>query len=107
MTLLFRVVCGALLGSVLFVTALAAQMQPIVTLPDLFSGVGMAAGVGALISLGTYKEKVEAHGERLKVLEDDRVTRNEFETMGGVIRNIESDVRQVREMLERRSHPRD
>lgn len=107
MTLLLRVVCGALLGSLLFVTALAAQMQPIVSIPDLFSGVGMAAGVGALISLGTYKEKVETHGSRLTKLETDRVTRSEFTSMDGTIQNIQNDVRQVREMLERRSRPRD
>lgn len=77
------------------------------TLPDLLSGIGFTAGAGALVAWGTQKEKVRGQGERLKVLEDDRVTRSEFETMGGTIRNIESDVRQIRDLLvERRSRPR-
>lgn len=104
---LLRVLLGAALGTVAYVTVLAAQTSggP-VTLPDLLSGVGFTAGAGALVAWGTQKEKVRGLGDRLKVVEDDRVTRPEFETMGGSIRNLESDVRQIREMLERRRSDR-
>lgn len=107
MSRLWRALVGALLASLSYVTVLAAQGQPIVNLPDLFSGIGFTAGAGALVAWGSQKEQVKGHGKRLDHLEDDRVTRNEFETMGGTIRNIESDVRQIREMLERRQRPRD
>lgn len=106
MSRLGRTLVGALLASLAYVSILAAQGQNLVTLPDLLSGIGFTAGAGALIAWGSQKEQVKGHSERLDKLEDDRVTRHEFETMGGTIRNIESDVRQIREMLERRQSPR-
>lgn len=98
-------VFGALVGAVGCVTVVSAQTQGAIG-PDLFNLVGFASGAGALIAWGTQTEKVKGHGRRLDALEDDRVTRSEFETMGTTIRDIQSDVRQVREMLERRQIPR-
>ena|SRR6478609_3982922 len=102
-----RVLCGALLGAVGCATALAAQTGQGVAVNDLLNVVGVGTGMGALVAWGTQKEKVAGHDLRIKKLEDDRVTRPEFEAMGGTIRNIEHDLRQVREMLERRTHARD
>ena len=112
-----RVWLGAFIGSFAYVTVLAAQSGAGITLPDMMNGAGFAAGAGALIAWGTQKERVQGHERRLEALEIDRVTRAEFETMGGSIRQIEEDIRamrdsssanlrQVLEMLERRSIPR-
>lgn len=106
MRTVLRVLLGALVGSAACVSTAAAQAG-VVSLPDLLSGIGFTAGAGALIAWGTQKEKVTSHGRRLDVVEQDRVTREEFATMGATIRNIEHDIRQVREMLERRYRPRD
>lgn len=107
MTRTARVVVGALLGTMGCVALAAAQGPLTAPATDWLSFVGFGSGAGALIAWGTQKERVEAHSKRLDKLEDDRVTRPEFETMGQTIRNIEVDIRQVREMLERRQRPRD
>lgn len=96
---------AASVASLSYTAALVAQASPIPA-TDLFSGISLTAAAAALIAWGGQREKVHGHGRRLTVLEDDRVTRAEFETMGGNIRNIESDLRQVREMLERRRSTR-
>lgn len=98
---------GAILGTLVGVSVAAAQSPQGLGVPDVLNLVGFGAGAGALVAWGSQKEKVLNHASRLKVLEDDRVTRHEFDTMGGNIRNIERDMRQVREMLERRQRPRD
>lgn len=92
-------------ASVSYTATLTAQASAIPA-TDLFSGISLTAAAAALIAWGAQREKVHGHGRRLVALEDDRVTRAEFETMGGNIRNIESDMRQVREMLERRRSTR-
>ena len=64
------------------------------------SGFGMAAA--ALVSWGRHGRTVEDHSERIAELEDDRkarVTRDEFKSM-------QEDIREIRQMLERRTSPR-
>lgn len=107
MTRTARVVVGALVGAMGCVSLAAAQGPLTANTTDWLSFVGFGSGAGALIAWGAQKEKVTSHSRRLDALEDDRVTRPEFETLGGNIRQIESDIRQVRDLLERRLRPRD
>lgn len=113
-----RVLAGAGLASVAYVTVMAAQTSAAFTLPDVLNGIGWAASAGALIAWGSQKERIQSHSDRLTMLEDDRVTRSEFETMGTTIRSIENEMRsmregsaanfrQVLEMLERRQSRRE
>jgi hypothetical protein len=108
MTRLTRILCGVLLclagcANVAFAQSASAS----VPLPDLLNSAGLLAGGTALIAWGRQSERIKSNARRLDTLEEDRVTRPEFETMGTNIRNIESDIRQVREMLERRQLKRD
>lgn len=81
--------------------ALAAAQGPLnAPTTDWLSFVGFGSGAGALIAWGTQTERVKGHGDRLKKLEEDRVTRAEF-------RDLRQDVRQILELVERRQRPRD
>lgn len=100
MTRIARVTVGALLGLVGCVSLVAAQGPLNASPTDWLGIVGFGSGGGALIAWGVQTEKSRSHSRRLDNLEKDRVTRDEHMEM-------KQDIRQIRDMMERRLRPRD
>lgn len=90
----------------LVAATVAAQAHPgtadsglVVSLSSFVSVAGLGLGGGALVAWGRQGQTLTDYDSRLSKLEEDRVTRAEHLT-------VQSDIREIRRILERRSAPR-
>jgi len=106
----FRWRLPALVGGLALIVASRALAQETLLSPyppffDLAAALGVSGfgmGAAALVSWGRHGKAVETHDVRLAELEEDRksrVTREEFKSM-------QQDIREIRQLLERRAGPR-